>query len=340
MSKVAYLTYPYQHLLELTGGPQVKDAAVRLEERIASHYGMRHAFLVGDVHHALLAVALVADIRRGDEVIVSPIEARGVAALSLRGATLVPGILRSPDLLIDDIWLHDLLSERTRMVVVPNTGGVVVDHDAIRRGLDAAHEVLVVGLTSLGASDQRGMPSGADADLVIVDLGPGKAITAGQGAVIVLDDQSLYERLLRVVAPIERQWHELGDASPCNLNSTLPACASLMLHNTWDHQWDRLRDKQRRYAKALSTLDKDFITWPFTRAGGCSFEDAWLCLRPRGSSSAERCTLRYLHEEPGPHLPEIRWRVPSRTTAMLGILKRQYHHVKADNLIAEQWLYC
>ena len=85
MSMVAYLTYPYQHLLELTGGPQVKGAAVRLEERIASHYGMRHALLVGDLHHALLAVALACDVR-GYEVVVSPLEPRGVAALTLAGA--------------------------------------------------------------------------------------------------------------------------------------------------------------------------------------------------------------------------------------------------------------
>lgn len=334
-----YLTHQTQWQYVLASSPAWR-AAAHLEKRLCGHFDKRYAIAVGDVHQALLAVALATDIQPGDEVIVSPIEARGVAALALRGATLVPGILRSPDLLIDDIWLHDLLSERTRMVVVPNTGGVVVDHDAIRRGLDAAHAVLVVGLTSLGANDERGMPSGADADLIIVDLGHGKAITAGQGAVIVLDDRSLYERLLRAVAPTERQWHELGDASPCNLNSTLPASASLMLHNTWHHQWDRLRDKQRRYAKALSTLDKDFITWPFSRAGGCSFEHAWLCLRPRGSSSAERCTLRYLHEEPGPHMPGIRWHVHSRTTTMLGVLKRQYHHVRAENLIAEKWLYC
>jgi hypothetical protein len=334
-----YLAHQHQLQYVLASAPAWRAAGL-LEKRLCKHFQKRFAIAVGDVHQAVLAVALATDIRPGDEVIVSPLEARGVSALSLCGATLVPAIMSAPDLLIEYIWLRKVLSARTRMLLVPNTGGLAVDHATLREGLRHTHDVSLVALTSLGMSDPCGMPSGSDADIVLVDIGPGKAITAGQGAVILLDDRALFERLLRAVAPIERQWDELGDATPCTLNSTLPVSASLMVHNTWEHQWDRLRDKQQRYTKALAFLDEVCFIQPFTRAGACAFEDARLSLRPGAEPPVERCTLRYVHEEPGPHLPVVTWRVPDRTNTLLRLLKKHSGHVKAEAMIAEKWLYC
>lgn len=318
MSKVAYLTYPYQHLLELTGGPQVKDAAVRLEERIASHYGMRHALLVGDVHTALLAVALACDVR-GHEVVVSPLEPRGVTALTLAGATLVPAVLRSTDLTIDAIWLDELVSPRTRMMVVPHTGGSAPDHEALCCKAEE-HGLLVVGLGPLGALDEFGRAAGALAQVMVVDLAPAHGITAGQGAAIVTSNSALFDRIVSLCGSVPRQWHHLGDCHPANLHAPMQPLACHLLDATWDLQWHRMRARQQHYARLLRGLGDRFVTKPYRRAEASTYTGVRLCAHVGRERDRPMKCLRYVFNEPQPYGLPVLWRIPRMAASMLTAL--------------------
>lgn len=332
-----YLPHEAQQQLELATRPD-PEAVARLEKRMREHFAMPYAVGVGDLHHAVLALGMAMELGPGDEVLVSPIEARGMAALSLCGATLVPGVLRAADLTIDASWMKEVLSERTRLILSPHTGGIEPDHGLVERAAADLGSPVLAALTGLGTRGADGALPACHAEVVVVDLGPDRAITAGQGAVLLMSSEDIYGRVLRVVAPEARQWEErLHNITAVNLACPMPAAAALLLESTWDYQWHRLEDKKRRYRLALERHSSIFRTGPFTAPDACSFENTLLCMENGASTSLERRHLRYLFSSAGRYRPFLDWRIPPLVSELLSILAKRYQHYRLEDVLLKQW---
>lgn len=334
---VHYLPHEAELALQLTLDPD-RMATARVEKRIRLHYGFCHAVAVGDLHHAFLALGMAMEIGPGDEVVVSPLESRGLAALSLLGATMVPAMLNSPTLLVDDVHLAGSLAHHTRLVVVPHTGGLQPDFNVLCSAAAGHGAPMMVSLTGLIARSREGIPPSHCADVVIVDLGPDRAITAGQGAVLLTSNSDLHDRILRVVAPAWHQWaNGLSHVNTANLECPLPPSAALLLERTWDHQFHRLADKQRRLRAALHRHRHTFLTWPFEEPGVCTFEHTLLNLQPGTTTPLKREHLHFFYRSQQRFRPYVQWRVPPEIGDLLNALSGLYAYYRLEDVVEKQW---
>lgn len=228
----------------------------KLERILKQHFGKQHALAVSSATSGLLATALAGDIRDA-EVIASPLSWGGsLAALGLLGNTIVLAGVESRTLNLDPESLPLSLSPRTRAVLSTDQGGTAADHECIS-AFCRAHGLLYISdsACSMGAYDEQGRPAGTLADVTIVSFTQGKGITAGEGAAIFTDHAHIHDRLLQACQHAERQGKELGSFAASEfapLNARMHPLAATLLANTFDHQMDRLKDKQQRMSAFLA----------------------------------------------------------------------------------------
>ncbi len=178
----------------ITTGPRVAE----FERRVAERVGARHAVAVASGTAALHAAAFAAEIGPGDEVIVPALTfaASANAVLYLGGRPVFCDV-RPDTLNLDPARAGAAVTPRTRAIMTVDFAGQPSDLAALgelarARGLrlidDAAH--------ALGA-EYRGRPLGTQADLTTLSFHPVKAITTGEGGMVLTDDAERAARAAR-----------------------------------------------------------------------------------------------------------------------------------------------
>ncbi|MBK6489580.1 MAG: DegT/DnrJ/EryC1/StrS aminotransferase family protein [Gemmatimonadetes bacterium] len=181
-----------------------------LEARCAAHYGKVHALAVCNATMGLYAIALALGLR-DREVITTPLTWGGtVAGFLAAGARIGFGDVDPETLALSERTLPRAVGRRTRAILAVDLHGVPANDAALRAladelGLWYVHDAA----QSLGARID-GRPAGSMAHVVITSFSPGKALSAGEGAVVTTDDATLYERLLWLTQHPDRQKRELG----------------------------------------------------------------------------------------------------------------------------------
>lgn len=163
-----------------------------LEARFAEHCDVAHAVAVSNCTAALHLAFLVLGVGPGDEVLVADYTYPATGhAVAYTGATPV-----FVDVLVDT-WTIDpeaaatAIGPRTVGIVAVDAFGQCADYDPLRE-LVARHDLFLVedAACSVGAT-YRGRPAGSLADIACFSLHARKGITAGEGGVIVTDDEVL-----------------------------------------------------------------------------------------------------------------------------------------------------
>jgi perosamine synthetase len=178
----------------ITTGPRVAE----FERRIAARVGARHGVAVSSGTAALHVAAFAAGIGAGDEVIVPALTfAASANAVLYMGGRPVFCDVRADTLNLDPALAAAAITPRTRAIMAVDFAGQPCDLDPLRdlahaRGLllidDAAH--------ALGA-EYRGRPLGTQADLTTLSFHPVKAITTGEGGMVLTDDAGRAARAAR-----------------------------------------------------------------------------------------------------------------------------------------------
>jgi perosamine synthetase len=195
----------------LTTGPTV----THFEQVFAEATGAKHAIAVNSGTAALHAATFALDIRRGDEVIVSPMTfAASANCVVYQGGTPVFADVAPDTLLLDPAAVEAKITPRTRAIVAVDYAGQPCDYNALRSlanrygiGLiaDACH--------SIGGS-YRERPVGTLADLSCFSLHPVKHITTGEGGVVTTNEDGFAERMRRFrthgITSDHRQREEAG----------------------------------------------------------------------------------------------------------------------------------
>lgn len=168
----------------LTTGPTVE----LFERALARVTGTSHAVALNSGTSALHAMYAAAGVRRGDEIITSPLTfaATANAALYL-GATVRFADVEPGTGNIDARSVATAISRRTRAIVAVDFAGHPADYHALRRLADESScAVLADGAHSLGAS-RDGKPVGSLASATALSFHPVKSITTGEGGAVVTD---------------------------------------------------------------------------------------------------------------------------------------------------------
>ncbi len=176
----------------LIQGSQVEE----LEKNIIRYTGGRHAIAAAN-GTATLHLSLVAlGIGRGDEVIVPAFSYMATAnVVELVGATPVFVDIDKRTFNINPALIEQAISPRTRAIIPVHEFGLACDISAIME-IAARHGLFVIedAACALGATE-NGKCAGTFGIIGSFSFHPRKAVTSGEGGMMVTDDETLAFRL-------------------------------------------------------------------------------------------------------------------------------------------------
>jgi len=167
----------------------------RCHELLERELGVVKALLTTSCTHALEMAALLLDLRAGDEVIVPSFTfVSTVNAFVLRGARPVFCDIRSDTLNLDEKKLEQLITPKTRAIVVVHYAGVGCEMDTI---LEIANRcgIAVVEDNAHGLLGKfRGRHLGTFGCLATQSFHETKNVTCGEGGALLINDANLVDR--------------------------------------------------------------------------------------------------------------------------------------------------
>jgi dTDP-4-amino-4,6-dideoxygalactose transaminase len=172
-------------------GPFTQKCREILEKQL----GAPRVLLTPSGTHALELIALLLDVREGDEVIVPSFTFVSTAnAFVLRGARPVFADIRPDTLNLDETQLERLITPRTRAIVVVHYAGVGCEMEAILE-IARRHGVAVVEDNAHGLfGAYKGKPLGTFGCLAALSFHETKNITCGEGGALIINDPQYIER--------------------------------------------------------------------------------------------------------------------------------------------------
>ncbi|CAN7245298.1 dTDP-4-amino-4,6-dideoxygalactose transaminase [Massilia sp. LjRoot122] len=158
-------------------------------------YGFAKALMTTSCTDALEMSALLLNIAEGDEVIVPAFTFVSSAnAFVLRGAKLVFADSEESNPNIDACKLADLITPRTRAIVVVHYAGVACDMDPILQ-LARQHGIAVIEDAAQGIdSFYKGKPLGSLGEMGAFSFHETKNVIAGEGGLLTINDPQYIAR--------------------------------------------------------------------------------------------------------------------------------------------------
>lgn len=172
-------------------GPYTKRCHAFLEGLL----GVPKVLLTTSCTHALEMCAILLDIQPGDEVIVPSFTFVSTAnAFVLRGATPVFCDIREDTLNIDERLLPELITSRTKAIVVVHYAGVGCEMDTIM-DIARAHNIPVVEDNAHGLFGKyKGQWLGTFGTFACQSFHETKNISCGEGGALLINDPNYIER--------------------------------------------------------------------------------------------------------------------------------------------------
>ncbi|MCZ6581505.1 MAG: UDP-4-amino-4,6-dideoxy-N-acetyl-beta-L-altrosamine transaminase [Nitrospirae bacterium] len=178
----------------LTTGPRIQE----FEQAVAHCVQASEAVAVSSGTAALHAAMYAIGIGPGDEVILPPITFVATAnAVVMQGGTPVFADVDSETLLLDPEAVKAKVTTKTKAILAVDYAGQPCDYEALRVIADRNGLALVADAChALGASE-RERRVGSLADLTVFSFHPIKAITTGEGGMVVTDSPEWAGRIRR-----------------------------------------------------------------------------------------------------------------------------------------------
>ncbi len=162
-------------------------------------YGFPKTLLTTSCTDALEMCALLLDIAPGDEVILPSYTFVSTAnAFALRGAKLVFADSRADQPNIDETEIEELITPKTKAIVIVHYAGVTCDMDAFRDICDRHDLVLIEDAAQAIDSYYLDVPLGSLGDLATFSFHETKNIISGEGGMLVINNE-LYKRKAEIV---------------------------------------------------------------------------------------------------------------------------------------------
>lgn len=166
----------------------------KLKESIGAND--RHVVAVSTGHAALHLGLMLMGVRSGDEVITPSFNnAADFQAILATGATPVFCDINDDTLCIDLAKAEQLISRRTRAIIVMDYDCLLCDHDRVAK-LARRHNLRVLhdAAHSLG-SKYKGRPVGSFSDVTMFSFDPVKTVTCIDGGALVVREEADVARL-------------------------------------------------------------------------------------------------------------------------------------------------
>ena len=155
----------------------------------------KKALLTTSCTDALEMCAILLDIKKGDEVIMPSFTFVSTAnAFILRGAKVVFADSNSDNPNVDSQSLENLITSRTKAIVVVHYAGIAVDMDVVM-GLAKKHDLFVVEDAAQAVDSYfKGRSLGSIGHLAAFSFHETKNIISGEGGLLVINDEQFVSR--------------------------------------------------------------------------------------------------------------------------------------------------
>jgi dTDP-4-amino-4,6-dideoxygalactose transaminase len=169
----------------------------QFEEEFAQYLGVKYAVALSSCTSALHIAYLLADVGPGDEVIVPSLTfvATANAVAYCGGKAVFADIVSDSDWTISAEAIEASITKKTKAICVMHYGGYSCDMDAIER-VAQAHGIPIIedACHGLGGSIASGKMIGSVGQTACFSFYSNKAITTGEGGMLVTNDAALAQR--------------------------------------------------------------------------------------------------------------------------------------------------
>ena len=262
------------------GGP-----IVELERVVARRWGVRFAIAHSSGTAALRAALFGVGVLPGDEVIVQS-AVHPYACLPIIGCGAIPVFadLDRELTTLDPSDVERRITPKTKAVIVVHWNGMPVDMDAML-DIGKRHGIRVIedNCVSQG-TEYRGRMCGSMGDAGAISFQDGKLTSAGEGGVLITDDEDLYQRAA-TLGHYERL-KELPDPKYRGVSgfcfgekyrmATLTAAIGCEQMKKWDQRVLDRRANSRNLGAAITAIDgfsaptvPDYVASPHDRGHIC-----------------------------------------------------------------------
>ena len=176
-------------------GPRVAEFEAEFSSRVGSVDAVAVSNCTTGLHLALIG----AGIGAGDEVVVP-----SFSFIATTNAPLYVGatpVFADVDLETGNLTpesIEQVITERTRAVLLVHQGGVPADIESIRSLCDRRGLVLIEDAACAIGSTYRGQIIGSHSDFVVFSFHPRKLVTTGEGGMVAVADPENARRLRRL----------------------------------------------------------------------------------------------------------------------------------------------
>lgn len=176
----------------LTQGPKVKE----FELALAKYCGAKYAVAISNGTAALQAVYFTINIKKGDEIITSPLTFAATTNAAIWQGAKPVFVDINKDGNIDSDLIEKKITQKTKAIVVVDYAGLPCDFDVLKK-IAKKHKLILIedAAHSLGA-EYKSAKVGSIADLTIFSFHPIKSITTGEGGAVMTNNKDFYEKLL------------------------------------------------------------------------------------------------------------------------------------------------
>jgi dTDP-4-amino-4,6-dideoxygalactose transaminase len=256
----------------------------RCHEMLRERYGYKHCLLTSSCTDALEMCALLLDLQAGDEIIVPSYTFVSTAnAFVLHGAKIVFADSCADHPNIDPQSIAELVTPRTRAIVVMHYGGVACDMDAILE-IATKHGIIVIedAAQAIDAT-YKGKPLGSLGHMAAFSFHETKNLSSGEGGLLVVNDarfrcraEILWEKGTNRAAfrrgDVDKYcWVDTGSSFlPSDITAAM-LCAQLEsvadVTRTRCELWERYHEGLKDFAATRGLKLASLPAYPFTANG-------------------------------------------------------------------------
>ncbi|MCK4809385.1 MAG: UDP-4-amino-4,6-dideoxy-N-acetyl-beta-L-altrosamine transaminase [Candidatus Omnitrophica bacterium] len=179
----------------LTQGPKIKE----FEDALCKYTGAKYAVVVSSGTAALHIACLTAGIKKGDEVITSPITfvASANCVLYCQGKPIFADI-REDTINIDPEEIKKKVTKKTKAIIPVHFAGHPCDLKEIHKIAKENRLIVIEDAAHALGAEYKGSRIGSCkySDMTIFSFHPVKSITTGEGGAIMTNNKKFYEKLL------------------------------------------------------------------------------------------------------------------------------------------------
>ena len=255
----------------MAAGSQVKE----LQSRFAGYQDAEYGIALTSGTTGLRAALLAAELEEGSEVIV-PSYTFVASATAVIESNAVPVFADiDPEThVLDTDSVKKVITERTRAIMPVHLAGISVDMDALKKLADQRGIAIIEDACQAWGSEYKGKKMGALGLAGAFSFQSSKHITAGEGGMVVTNDESFAERCASIIncgRSAKGAWHTHVRLGGNYRLSELQAAVILVQLERYEKLLARRQQAAHYLIERLSAIDGIRVVIPPEYATACSF---------------------------------------------------------------------